>query len=119
MLPYSLNSKILSQNNRQGTCLSGISKMFIFINFSFDLDDHCFDCKNFFFVFQDLVVNHVHPGWVDTDMTSHKGPLTPEEGARSSIFAALLPPQTPIKGQYIWKDCSVIDWTNESLPAPV
>ena len=72
-----------------------------------------------FFVYQDLVVNHVHPGWVDTDMTSHKGPLTPEEGARSSIFAALLPPQTPIKGQYIWKDCSVIDWTNESLPAPV
>lgn len=30
----------------------------------------------------DLVVNHVHPGWVDTDMTSHKGPLTIEEGAR-------------------------------------
>ena len=24
----------------------------------------------------DIVVNHVHPGYVDTDMTSHKGPLT-------------------------------------------
>ena len=25
---------------------------------------------------EDIVVNHVHPGYVDTDMTSHKGPLT-------------------------------------------
>lgn len=29
---------------------------------------------------EDLVVNAVHPGYVDTDMTSHKGPLTIEEG---------------------------------------
>ena len=27
----------------------------------------------------DIVINHVHPGYVDTDMTSHKGPLTPEQ----------------------------------------
>ena len=25
---------------------------------------------------QDIVVNHVHPGYVDTDMTSHKGHLS-------------------------------------------
>ena len=25
---------------------------------------------------EDVVINHVHPGYVDTDMTSHKGPLT-------------------------------------------
>ena len=29
---------------------------------------------------EDIVVNHVHPGYVDTDMTSHKGPLTTEQG---------------------------------------
>jgi len=29
----------------------------------------------------DIVVNHVHPGYVDTDMTSHKGHLTIEQGA--------------------------------------
>jgi carbonyl reductase 1 len=29
---------------------------------------------------EDLVVNAVHPGYVDTDMTSHKGPLTTEQG---------------------------------------
>jgi carbonyl reductase 1 len=29
---------------------------------------------------EDLVVNAVHPGYVDTDMTSHMGPLTIEQG---------------------------------------
>lgn len=29
---------------------------------------------------EDIVVNAVHPGYVDTDMTSHKGPLTIEQG---------------------------------------
>lgn len=29
---------------------------------------------------EDLVVNAVHPGYVDTDMTNHKGPLTIEQG---------------------------------------
>ncbi|KAF4521859.1 hypothetical protein B566_EDAN003733 [Ephemera danica] len=28
----------------------------------------------------DIVVNSVHPGYIDTDMTSHKGPLTIYEG---------------------------------------
>lgn len=28
----------------------------------------------------DLIVNCAHPGYVDTDMTSHKGPLTIEQG---------------------------------------
>lgn len=28
----------------------------------------------------DIVVNCCHPGYVDTDMTSHKGPLTIEQG---------------------------------------
>ena len=28
----------------------------------------------------DIVINHVHPGYVDTDMSSHKGPLTIEQG---------------------------------------
>lgn len=58
----------------------------------------------------DYVVNHVHPGYVDTDMTSHKGPLTIDEGARSSLFAAMLPANTDVKGQYIWEDCKVLDW---------
>ena len=64
-----------------------------------------------------IVINHVHPGYVDTDMTSHKGPLTTDEGSVSSIFAATLPADTDIKGQYIWKDCSIVDWVNGPLPS--
>ena len=45
-------------------------------------------------------------------MTSHKGPLTPEQGAKSALFAASLPPETDVKGQYIWEDCSILDWVN-------
>ncbi len=58
----------------------------------------------------DLVVNHVHPGYVDTDMTSHRGPLTVDEGARASVFAATLPARTDVKGKLIWCDCSLQDW---------
>ena len=34
----------------------------------------------------DIVLNHVHPGYVDTDMSSHKGPLTVQQGLTSSSF---------------------------------
>ncbi len=40
-------------------------------------------------------------------MSSHKGTLSPEEGARSALFAALLPPGTDINGKvtrFFFKD---------------
>ena len=43
---------------------------------------------------KDVAINHVHPGYVDTDMSSHKGPKTIDEGAQSTLFAATLPPNT-------------------------
>ena len=64
----------------------------------------------------DIAINHVHPGYVDTDMSSHKGPLTPEEGAKSSLFAATLPQGTNIKGKYIWHNCELVDWVNGPKP---
>lgn len=63
---------------------------------------------------EDLVVNAVHPGYVDTDMTSHKGHLTPDQGAIAPIFCALLPENTDIKGKYIWYDKSLVDWTKDT-----
>jgi carbonyl reductase 1 len=67
---------------------------------------------------EDLVINHVHPGYVDTDMTSHKGPLTIEEGAVSSVFAALLPPNVSSpKGDYIWFDKQIVNWVDGPLPS--
>lgn len=63
---------------------------------------------------EDLVVNAVHPGYVDTDMTSHKGTLTPDQGAEAPVFAALLPENTDIKGKYIWYDKSLVEWTKDT-----
>jgi len=65
---------------------------------------------------EDIVVNHVHPGYVNTPMTDNKGVLTPKEGSISPLYAALLPPKTPVRGQYIWTDCTVIDWVNGPTP---
>ncbi|XP_029171003.1 carbonyl reductase [NADPH] 1-like isoform X2 [Nylanderia fulva] len=50
---------------------------------------------------KDIAVNAVHPGYVDTDMTSHTGPLTPDQGAIAPVYCALLPENTEIKGKYI------------------
>lgn len=60
---------------------------------------------------KDIVVNAVHPGYVDTDMTSHKGPLTPDQGAESAVYCALLPPNVKSpRGEYIWNDKTIAQW---------
>lgn len=59
---------------------------------------------------EDLVVNSVHPGYVNTDMTSHKGNLTPDQGAEAPVYSALLPENTDIKGKYIWYDKALVIW---------
>jgi len=65
----------------------------------------------------DIVVNSVHPGYVDTDMTSHKGHLSIDEGAVSSVYAALLPPnvESP-RGGFIWVNKETVDWVKGSPP---
>lgn len=69
----------------------------------------------------DVIVNHVHPGYVDTDMTSHKGPLTIDEGAVAPTWLALLPASNPSnpKGEYVWYDKTIVDWVNGPTPARV
>jgi len=64
---------------------------------------------------EDIVINHAHPGYVDTDMTSHKGHRTVEEGAKSIVFAATLPADTDIKGEFIWEDSTVTSWVEEKV----
>ncbi|XP_038079341.1 carbonyl reductase [NADPH] 3-like isoform X3 [Patiria miniata] len=41
---------------------------------------------------EDVLVTCCCPGYVDTDMTSHKGPLTIDQGAETPVYLALLPP---------------------------
>lgn len=58
---------------------------------------------------RDIKVNAVHPGYVDTDMTSHKGVLTIDEGASAPLFLALDAPDS-VRGQYVWNDCKIVSW---------
>jgi len=63
---------------------------------------------------KNLYINSVHPGYVKTDMTSGKGLLTVEEGAKAPMYLAIGDHQ--LKGRYIWKDCTDIDWLADSIP---
>lgn len=63
---------------------------------------------------RNISVNSVHPGYVDTDLTNHKGPLTIEEGAVAPLWLALDAPKD-VKGKYVWKDTTLVEWTAETL----
>lgn len=63
------------------------------------------DCK--------IKVNSVHPGYVDTDMTSHKGPLTIEQGASAPLYLATT--NHELYGQFVWCDSTHVDWA-EHIP---
>jgi len=64
----------------------------------------------------DIVVNHVHPGWVATDLGGAKAALTIDRGAEAPLYAALLPPKSQVRGAYIWHDCQIVDWVNGPYP---
>jgi len=67
-----------------------------------------------------IVVNSVHPGFVDTDMTSHKGPISPDKGAQAPLYASQLPTDVDDipKGTLIWCDSKTVDWTTYSGEGP-
>jgi len=54
-----------------------------------------------------IVVNACCPGFVDTDMTNHKGTKTIEEGADTPIYLSI-DPNAPL-GKYV-RDRNVMDW---------
>eukprot|EP01116_Phalansterium_solitarium_P021842 TRINITY_DN6971_c0_g1_i1.p1 TRINITY_DN6971_c0_g1~~TRINITY_DN6971_c0_g1_i1.p1 ORF type:complete len:270 (-),score=66.71 TRINITY_DN6971_c0_g1_i1:210-1019(-) len=49
---------------------------------------------------RDVLINCIDPGYVDTDMSSHRGHLTPDQGAETSVFAALLPAGSKLTGRF-------------------
>uniref|UniRef100_A0A1B6KVH8 carbonyl reductase (NADPH) n=1 Tax=Graphocephala atropunctata TaxID=36148 RepID=A0A1B6KVH8_9HEMI len=59
-----------------------------------------------------ITVNAVHPGYVATDMSSHKGNLTIEQGADVPVHMALWPVEEKApRGQYVWNDRRIVSWT--------
>ena len=50
---------------------------------------------------KDLVVNACCPGYVKTDMSSHKGPKSVEDGADTLVYLATLPENTEVRGKFI------------------
>ncbi len=38
---------------------------------------------------------------------------TPDEGAESTLFAALLPAKTDVRGKFIFDDCRLVEWTGK------
>ena len=45
--------------------------------------------------YPNMLINCVHPGYCQTDITSETGPSTAEEGARGPAMVALLPDDGP------------------------
>lgn len=62
---------------------------------------------------KDIIVNSVHPGCIETDMTEHMTitKCSIEKGAEAPIYLALLPEgEQQFKGQYVWCDKTIKDW---------
>ncbi|XP_071739028.1 (+)-neomenthol dehydrogenase-like [Rutidosis leptorrhynchoides] len=52
--------------------------------------------------FHNILFNSVHPGYVITDIASHTGFLTAEEGAKAPVMVALLP-DDGLSGVYFYQ----------------
>ncbi|KAJ8705190.1 hypothetical protein PYW07_011017 [Mythimna separata] len=61
---------------------------------------------------KDIKVNSVHPGYVATDMSSHKGPMSIDEGAIATVYLALDAPDS-VKGKFVWYNKEIVDWAGE------
>lgn len=59
---------------------------------------------------EDILVNACCPGYVDTDMSSHKGHKTIDQGADTPLYLALLPPGTKSPGGNFLSERKIKKW---------
>ena len=57
---------------------------------------------------EDVLVNACCPGWVKTDMAGDRASLTPDQGAETPVYLALLPAGSP-SGEF-WYEKKISDW---------
>ncbi|KAK7065896.1 hypothetical protein SK128_027670 [Halocaridina rubra] len=66
-----------------------------------------------------LLANCCHPGFIKTDLTSHLGTMTLQQGTVCPTYLALLPKDAKEpRGAYLWYDKQIVDWVNGPAPAP-
>ena len=56
----------------------------------------------------DILVNACCPGWVRSDMAGQNAPRSPDEGAETPVYLAMLPANSP-SGEF-WRDKQVVSW---------
>lgn len=56
----------------------------------------------------DILANACCPGWVRTDMAGYNALKSPDEGAETPVYLAMLPPNSP-SGEF-WLDKTVTSW---------
>ena len=60
---------------------------------------------------KDVIFSVCCPGYCATDMSSHKGPRSAEEGADVAFFLATLPPKAQVAKGSFWGERTVIPWS--------
>ena len=56
-----------------------------------------------------IKVNCCCPGYCDTDMTSHKGPRPPSDGAKNAVLPAVMEAASCPTGEF-FENCGIGKW---------
>ena len=59
---------------------------------------------------KDIVVNSVHPGYVQTDITQNNGIYTTKDSIPALSLGCFVPPKGHPRGQFIFDDATIADW---------